>query len=560
MIFENGIVNAASYNIASTSVAPGSIATIFGSNLSNGTVCVTPCGPTFDKNGVLVPTLSGASVTFNAIPAPVLAVPSTGQISVQVPVEMAGSASASVIVTVNGQSSSPVKVPISAAAPGLFALNASGSGLGAILNATDANSGVVSLPSPWFDFPNSHPAPQGSVIVLYATGLGAMSPNVATGTRPVGTPRTATLPAVTIGGVPATVQFSGQTSCCVGLNQINVTVPAGALTGANDTNHVPVVLSIDGQTSNTVTIAVGFPLAGISGTATTLSGAINNSNIQYLGLDLAPPATMTGSYAVSGTGVSSGGQIVYSVSGSGSGTISSCVIAGTTGSGNWTASGTMTITAKPEAAGAPPLLGSFTASTTFTVCGKTIPTRIANGGILGSMNPAGAVILNPVRTGGGTLYWPLTGTVEGGVFGLIGTGGGIWNDPTQITGGVNVTSQPLAGSDTSSVYTLTGSGSGVIPCGDVLRGGTGTGPWNISVSSTLTLSPPPASLVTSGGSVSGTYARFLGTGSVCGVPLSDPTGQAEAPIVWQGGKIVGTVFPGGGITLSIIPDGSGTGP
>jgi hypothetical protein len=52
VISPGGILNAASYNLASTSVAPGSIATIFGTNLSNGTVCVTPCGPSFDKSGV----------------------------------------------------------------------------------------------------------------------------------------------------------------------------------------------------------------------------------------------------------------------------------------------------------------------------------------------------------------------------------------------------------------------------------------------------------------------------------------------------------------------------
>ena len=72
VISPGGILNAAGYNLASTSVAPGSIATIFGTGLSNGTVCVTPCGPSFDKSGVLVPTLAGSSVTFNGIPAPVL--------------------------------------------------------------------------------------------------------------------------------------------------------------------------------------------------------------------------------------------------------------------------------------------------------------------------------------------------------------------------------------------------------------------------------------------------------------------------------------------------------
>ena len=312
VISPGGILNAAGYNLASTSVAPGSIATIFGTNLSNGTVCVTPCGPSFDKNGVLIPTLAGASVTFNGIPAPVISVPSSTQISVQVPVEMAGSTSAAVVVTVNGQSSAPVNVPISATAPGLFSINASGSGLGAILNATDANQGVVSLAGPWFDFPNSHTAQAGGVIEIYATGLGALNAPVATGTRPVGNPQTATMPTVTIGGVPATVQFSGEAPCCVGLNQINVVVPSGVK--AANLSSVPIMLTIGDQSSNTVTIALGGFLAGFSGTTQTVTGAVNNDNITHLGLDLNPPATAAGSYSLSGTGSSAGGQTISSLS------------------------------------------------------------------------------------------------------------------------------------------------------------------------------------------------------------------------------------------------------
>ena len=118
IISPGGILNAAGYNLASTSVAPGSIATIFGTNLSNGSVCVTPCGPSFDKNGVLIPTLAGASVTFNGVAAPVISVPNSTQISVQVPVETAGSTSAAVVVTVNGQSSCPGECPHLSYRPG----------------------------------------------------------------------------------------------------------------------------------------------------------------------------------------------------------------------------------------------------------------------------------------------------------------------------------------------------------------------------------------------------------------------------------------------------------
>ena len=78
---------------------------------------------------------------------------------------------------------------------------------------------------------------------------------VPTGMQPQGLPQTVTKPVVTIGGIPATVSFSGLASCCVGLNQVNVRVPSGTPAG----NAVPVVLTIGGVQANTVTIAVSGP-------------------------------------------------------------------------------------------------------------------------------------------------------------------------------------------------------------------------------------------------------------------------------------------------------------
>ncbi len=59
-------------------------------------------------------------------------------------------------------------------------------------------------------------------------------------------------PTVTIGDVPAVVNFSGLAPGFVGLYQVNVEVPANAPTG----EAVEVVLTIGGVASNTVTIAV----------------------------------------------------------------------------------------------------------------------------------------------------------------------------------------------------------------------------------------------------------------------------------------------------------------
>ncbi len=58
---------------------------------------------------------------------------------------------------------------------------------------------------------------------------------------------------MTIGGIPATVSFSGLAPGFVGLYQVNVEVPANAPVG----DAIPVVLTIGGVTANTVTVAVG---------------------------------------------------------------------------------------------------------------------------------------------------------------------------------------------------------------------------------------------------------------------------------------------------------------
>jgi uncharacterized protein (TIGR03437 family) len=235
------------------SLAPGSIASIFGSNLTDSTVCIPPsCGPTFDSNGKAISTTASARVSFNGIAAPILSTPSPSQLNVQIPVELAGAPSATVQVTVSGQSSASSIVLLAPLSLGLISINSSGAGQGAILNDKDANQGIQSLVAPASSAPNAHPAARGDVIEIYGTGLGVVAPSVPTGVRPSGLPQTVTKPTVTIGGIPANVVFSGLASCCVGLNQVNVQVPAGSPTGS----AVPVVLATGGITSNTVTIAV----------------------------------------------------------------------------------------------------------------------------------------------------------------------------------------------------------------------------------------------------------------------------------------------------------------
>lgn len=242
-ISANGIVNNASYAPGSNALAPGSIAAIFGSNLTDGTSCVQAagCNQTFDSNGRLGTTMRGAQVTVNGSPVPIFyATPQ--QLGVQLPTALTGT-SATLQVTVNGQTSPALTFFIDAFSPGIFAANQQGRGAGAI---THADGTTVS---------STTPARPGEVLVIYATGLGQVTPALATGARPTGTVTTLTRPTVTIDGLPATVQFSGVSGCCVGLNQVNVVVPSNVRTGTD----VNVVLSIGGKQSNIVTIAVGSP-------------------------------------------------------------------------------------------------------------------------------------------------------------------------------------------------------------------------------------------------------------------------------------------------------------
>jgi len=89
------------------------------------------------------------------------------------------------------------------------------------------------------------------VVVIYCTGLGEVTPAVVTGSPAPAAPpaQTVNQVKVTIGGLPAGVQFAGLTPGLVGVYQVNVVVPA---VKAGD--QVPVVITAAGQQSSPVTI------------------------------------------------------------------------------------------------------------------------------------------------------------------------------------------------------------------------------------------------------------------------------------------------------------------
>jgi uncharacterized protein (TIGR03437 family) len=229
MINAGGITNAASF---ATTVAPGSIVAVFGT---------FPISIPSSSSFPLPTAVSGVALQFGSAPLAPLFYGGGTQINAQIPWELAGQTQTTVSATLNGQASAPQTVTLAASAPGIFVVNAQ-TGQGAIL---DASYQLVSA---------TNPATKGTYVQIYCTGLGAVSNQPATGAPAPSGPLAATLliPTVSMGGVPATVQFSGLTPGEVGLYQINALVPDGAPSGTAE----PLIVSINGVSSNTATMAI----------------------------------------------------------------------------------------------------------------------------------------------------------------------------------------------------------------------------------------------------------------------------------------------------------------
>ena len=228
-----GVKNGASF--VTGPVAPGSIVSVFG-NLSYGTPALAAGAP-------LPTALAGLSIQFQsgaAINAPLFYASPT-QVNMQVPWELAGQSSVSVRPMLNGSAGSSQTVPVALYAPGIF-IAFSGTTIGTIV---DSNYVLVQV---------TNPVSAGSLLQIFCTGLGPVTNQPPSGVAAsLTTPSvTTTKPTVTIGGVPATVLFSGLAPGAIGEYQVNALMPAGVTPGYT----VPLVLSIGGVSANTVVIAV----------------------------------------------------------------------------------------------------------------------------------------------------------------------------------------------------------------------------------------------------------------------------------------------------------------
>ena len=239
-IGRNGVVNGASFSTEAV-VSPGSISSLFGTNLATETVTAVELP--------LPRTLAGTQVLVNDLPVPLFFV-SPFQINFQMPPDVTGTTAEMVVVSA-GVRGLPEPVSVSPERPGIFTAVSGGTGQGAVLLA---NSDVIAAPSGSIPGRTSQPVARGEIVSIFATGLGATDPQSEPGEPAGASPlsNTITTPEVFIGDIPANVFFSGLAPDFVGLYQVNVEVPAGTAPGA----EVPLVLIQNGISSNTVSIAV----------------------------------------------------------------------------------------------------------------------------------------------------------------------------------------------------------------------------------------------------------------------------------------------------------------
>lgn len=210
------VVNAASG--IPGAVAAGEIVSVRGYGVGASLVS----GLRLDPSAMPSTALNGLQVTFDGIAAGLIYT-SANQTNLIVPAGVSGKSS-TVMQIINGTLKTQVwTLPVAPVAPGMFTVDATGTGQGAIVN----QDGTVNSAA--------NPAARGSVVSIYGTGMSAGAE-------------------VTIGGIAAMVQYAGQAPGEIaGLTQVNVVVPQEGSVGPT----VPVVVGVGGvQSQAGVTVAV----------------------------------------------------------------------------------------------------------------------------------------------------------------------------------------------------------------------------------------------------------------------------------------------------------------
>jgi uncharacterized protein (TIGR03437 family) len=234
-----GVVLSSNY---SPVVSPGALATIFGSNFLDSGESVSAAfeGRTGDRlptqlQGVrvLISDASGNLIT----EAPLLYV-GAGQINFQAPFEVFGQSSVKVAVDRSGFRSTSRSVAVQSASPGVF---------------TYAGNHALAVNQDGSLNQSANSAARGSALTVYLTGGGNVAPTWPTGKAASAFPliRTPGDTSVSVGGVPAAIQFMGLAPGLVGVVQMNL-----ILSPSTPTGDQPLKISVNGSSSNEPVVAV----------------------------------------------------------------------------------------------------------------------------------------------------------------------------------------------------------------------------------------------------------------------------------------------------------------
>jgi hypothetical protein len=164
-----------------------------------------------------------------------------------------------VVATRDGTPSTAQTVTMAEYAPGVFTY---------ARNATTLDPIIVHLNNTLVT--PSSPAAANEVLVIYATGAGTFDHPPATGAASPGSPVASArvTPTVTVGGVPAQVQFAGLTPGLVGLLQINIKLP----TSLPATATLPLAVQFGSASSPSVNLnVVGQPAPATGNLTLTFS-------------------------------------------------------------------------------------------------------------------------------------------------------------------------------------------------------------------------------------------------------------------------------------------------
>jgi len=218
VITSGGILNAAS---GVAGIAPGAWISIFGTNLSPSTYTLSSSDLV---SGYLPTTLQGVTVMIDGK----LAYPdylSPTQLNVLMPADSNTGTVSVVVVNANGTSAA-VSVTLQAILPGLFVQNNYALAVrpsdSTIINGTGAAAS---------GYTTSASAKVGDVLEIFGNGFGPTNPSPTAGLVFSGAYPTTNTVTVSIGGIAATVLWSGLIAA--GLYQINITVPTGVKVGSN---------------------------------------------------------------------------------------------------------------------------------------------------------------------------------------------------------------------------------------------------------------------------------------------------------------------------------------